>query len=104
MPSSPSPGGSGGSAGGGVRLPPPRPVATAVADLSGSSTAPVEVIMSQGRSAYREFVFSATSDRRILRFPRNNTNARLMDTFRRPSGLLGGVDLANRRIPALRAG
>jgi hypothetical protein len=56
--------------------------------------------MSQNRSAYREFAFSATTDGRTLRFTRNNSSVRFMDTSRRPSGILGGVDPANLRIPA----
>ena len=88
-----------------MRPPPWRPADTAVTALGGSSTVPVPVgvIMFQNRRAYREFAFSATTDDRMLRFTRNNRNVRLRDTCRQPSGILGGVDPANRRIPALRA-
>jgi len=44
MPSSPSPGRSGGSDGGGVRPPPLRPAETVVTALGESATVPVEVI------------------------------------------------------------
>jgi hypothetical protein len=104
MPSSPSPENSGGSVGGGVPPPPPRPAETVVLTaLRESVTVPIEVICVPKRSGYREFAFSATTDGNTLRFTRNNSSVRFMDPSRRPSGILGGVDPANRRIPALRA-
>ena len=103
MPSSPSPGNSGGSVGGGVRPLSWWPVDTGVTALGGGSTVPDEVIMFQNRRAYREFALSATTNGRILRLTRNSANVRLVDTCRRHSGLLGSVDPAYRRIPALRA-
>jgi hypothetical protein len=84
-----------------VRPPPPRPAETVVTALGESATVPVEVIYVPSEALIEN---SQPAMAAMLRFTRNNTNVRFRDTSRRPGRLLGGVDPANRRIPASRAG
>jgi hypothetical protein len=87
-----------------VRPPPPRPAETVVTALGESATVPVEVIYVPSEALIENSPSPQPAMAAMLRFTRNNTNVRFRDTSRRPGRLLGGVDPANRRIPASRAG